>query len=203
MKKTILMTTLALAAVTAFGQTATSGSDSNSTSGSTSGALAVGGGLGTSTLNSTIGNRNSNTARGGAGGNGSATNSVTVNLGSAGDPSSGTGSGAQPVANAQDPVGSSSNPYHENIKTVGNPGAMSFGVSFSQYNCANTAGAGVGFMGGVVQLGGGLESAPCNARANASAFFQIAQTLAQSNPALSSQLFHAAILLIGNSTKDT
>jgi len=214
MKKTIVLTTLALATMTAFGQTADSGSSSNSTSGSTSGALAVGGGLSNATLNSTIGgnrnananrNTNTNTARGGNGGNAANTSNVTVNLGSAAGDPSGTGANAQPVANAQDPLGSAGNPQtiHENIKSVGNPGAMSFGVSFSQYNCANTAGAGVGFMGGVVQLGGGLESAPCNARANASAFFQIAQTLAQSNPQLSAQLFHAAILLIGNSTKDT
>jgi hypothetical protein len=80
---------------------------------------------------------------------------------------------------------------------------MSLGISFSQYNCANSAGGGVGFMGGVIQIGGGMESDPCNARANASAFYQIAQTLATTNPALSAQLFHAAILLIGNSTKST
>lgn len=89
------------------------------------------------------------------------------------------------------------------VKTVGTPGSMSLGISFSQYNCANSAGGGVGFMGGVIQIGGGMESDPCNARANASAFFQIAQTLATSNPALSAQLYHAAILLIGNSTKST
>jgi hypothetical protein len=86
---------------------------------------------------------------------------------------------------------------------VGNPGAVSYGVSFSQFNCANTAAVGAGWLGGVFQLGGGVESSPCNDRANASALFQIAGALAPSNATLSSQLYHAAILLIGNSTSET
>jgi hypothetical protein len=89
------------------------------------------------------------------------------------------------------------------MKTVGNPGAVSYGVSFSQYNCANTAAIGGGWLGGVLQLGGPLESGPCNARANASALFQLSQALATSNPAKSAQLFNAAVLLLGNSTTAT
>ena len=91
----------------------------------------------------------------------------------------------------------------QHIKNVGTPGSMSLGISFSQYNCANSAGGGVGFMGGVIQIGGGMESDPCNARANASAFFQIAQIVAPLDPVLAKQLYHAAILLVGNSTKST
>jgi hypothetical protein len=118
-----------------------------------------------------------------------------------GDPS---GTSAQPVANAQQvPNQQPSGTLKERIETVGNPGSSSYGISFSQYNCASTAGAGVGFMGGAFQFGVGKESDPCNARANAAALFSIAQTLAPTNAPLSAQLYHAAILLIGNSTKDT
>ena len=128
-----------------------------------------------------------------AGGN--ANSNVAVYLG---DPS-----GAPDAqANAQR-GGSPTQHVKQDVKTVGNPGSVSYGVSFSQFNCANTAAAGVGWLGGVIQLGGGLESAPCNDRANASALFQIAGVLAPSNATLSSQLYHAAILLIGNSTKET
>jgi hypothetical protein len=187
----LVLTALAAASFGAQAQTA----DVQTSSAAQSGALSIGGGSSNTSINSAIGgNRNRNIARGGD-------SSVIVNLGS-GDPAA-----AQTVApsvNAQQvPAGETTSHIREDLKTTGNPGAMSFGVSFSQYNCANTAGGGVGFMGGVVQIGGGLESTPCNDRANASAFFQIAQTLATSNPQLSAQLFHAAILLVGNSTKDT
>ena len=57
-------------------------------------------------------------------------------------------------------------------------------------------------MGGVIGIGGGMESDPCNARANASAFFRIAQIVAPLDPVLAKQLYHAAILLVGNSTKN-
>jgi hypothetical protein len=206
MKKLFLLTTLALATATAFAQTADVDQSSRTSSAATSGATAIGGGA--ASINSNIGGSRSFSGggAGGAGGNGSggaATSAVTVNLGStSGDPSGGTS--AQPVANAQQvPNSQPTGTLKERIETVGNAGSSSFGVSFSQYNCASTAGAGVGFMGGAFQFGVGKESDPCNARANAAALFSIAQTLAPTNAPLSAQLYHAAILLIGNSTKDT
>jgi hypothetical protein len=204
MKNFAVLTTLALAASAAFGQSADVTQSSQTTSSAQTSSMAIGGGQATSQINSSIGGSRAS-ARGGAGGNaaGGASNSnVTVNLGST-DPG-GSGSNATPNANSQNvPNGSGGGTIHESVKTVGNPGAMSFGVSFSQYNCANTAGVGVGFLGGAVSIGAGMESAPCNARANASALFSIAQAVATTNPQLSSQLFHAAILLIGNSTGST
>jgi hypothetical protein len=180
-------------------------------SGAQSGSTAIGGGQGTASVSSTIGGSRS-TSGGGAGGSGgngaggSAYSGVTVNVG---DPSgSGTGAtdpNASRSANAQSvpSASTSSQDIHERVTTVGNPGSSSYGVSFSQYNCASTAGAGVGFMGGAFQFGVGKESDPCNARANAAALFSIAQTLATTNPSLSAQLFRAAILLVGNSTGAT
>jgi hypothetical protein len=210
MKKLFLLTTLGLAAATAFAQTNDVPPLLGTSSAAKSGASAIGGGAGTANLNSSIGGSRSVSGggAGGAGGNGqggAANSNVTVNLGStSGDPSSGTGASAQPVANAQQvPSQQPSGTLKERIESVGNPGSSSYGVSFSQYNCASTAGAGVGFMGGAFQFGVGKESDPCNARANAAALFSIAQTLATTNSQLSAQLYHAAILLIGNSTKDT
>lgn len=92
---------------------------------------------------------------------------------------------------------------NDQLKTVGSPGAVSYGVAFSQFNCANTAAIGGGWLGGVFQLGGPLESGPCNARANAAALFQLSQSLESTDPVRSSQLFNAAILLLGNSTSAT
>jgi hypothetical protein len=134
---------------------------------------------------------------------GAASSNVTVNLGDPSGSTSGSDPNARTAANAQQVPADPTTRIKEDIKTVGNPGAVSYGVSFSQFNCANTAAAGVGWLGGVFQLGGGLESSPCNDRANASALFQIAGALAPSNAMLSSKLYHAAILLIGNSTKET
>jgi hypothetical protein len=194
MKNILLYSALCVACGGVHAQTASSVQTSSTSSAAQSGAMAIGGGLATSA------------SAGGAGGNGgngiggAASSNVTVNMGSS-DPS-GT---AQPVSNAQQTSGASdpTTRIKEDIKTVGNPGAVSYGVSFSQFNCANTAAVGAGWLGGVFQLGGGLESSPCNDRANASALFQIAGALAPSNATLSSQLYHAAILLIGNSTRET
>lgn len=203
MKQLLVTSMMALAISSAYAQTSDSTSTSGSTSGANAGSMAIGGGAVSATIG---GNTNRNTARGGAGGNGTggaASSNVTVNLGSTSgdDP---TSRAATPVANAQQ-AGTSqpSGTYKERIETVGSPGSMSYGVSFSQYNCANTAGVGAGFMGGAFQIGVGKESDPCNARANAAALFSIAQTLATANAQLSAQLYHAAILLIGNSTKET
>ena len=153
--------------------------------------MGIGGGAAQAGLSSDIRSSGNATATGG-----DPTAAVILNMGS---------SGTQGTAAAQQGGDAPTQHVESNskVKTVGTPGSMSLGISFSQYNCANSAGGGVGFMGGVVQIGGGVESDPCNARANASAFFQIAQTLATSNPTLSAQLYHAAILLIGNSTKST
>lgn len=212
MKNLILLTTLAMAATSAFAQTAGTNNalvqnSSTTSSSAQSGAMAIGGGSVSSSIN------NRTTSRGGAGGAGGnaagGSSAVTVNVGSSGasDPSGSSGTGANPtgVANAQDPSGTSQpkGTYKESIETVGSPGSMSYGVSFSQFNCANTAGVGAGFMGGAFQIGIGKESNPCNDRANASALYQIATTLAPTNAPLSAQLYHAAILLIGNSTSDT
>lgn len=195
MKNILLYSALCVACGGVHAQSASSVQTATTSSAAQSGAMAVGGGLATSV---------SGGGAGGAGGNGAggaASSNVTVNLGST-DPSS--GSNAQPVSNAQQTAaGDPTTRIKEDIKTVGNPGAVSYGVSFSQFNCANTAAVGAGWLGGVFQLGGGLESSPCNDRANASALFQIAGALAPSNGQLSSQLYHAAILLIGNSTKET
>lgn len=203
MKQLLIATALALAAAHSFAQTANTSTSSETSSGAQAGSMAIGGGA----VNATIGgSTNRNTARGGAGGNGVASSNVTVNLGStSGDPSSSdpTSRSATPVANAQQGTSQPSGTFKESIQTVGSPGSMSYGVSFSQYNCANTAGVGAGFMGGAFQIGVGKESNPCNARANAAALFSIAQTLATSNQQLSAQLYHAAILLIGNSTSET
>ncbi|MGF6792749.1 hypothetical protein [Paraburkholderia sp. 35.1] len=189
MKNVLLLSVLALACCNAHAQSATS----TSSGAAQAGAIAIGGGASTSN------------ALGGAGGNGqggAASSAVTVNIGST-DPTSGgdpaTASNAQQVASGA----GSTTQVKETLKTVGNPGAASYGVSFSQFNCANTAAVGAGWLGGVFQLGGGVESSPCNDRANASALFQIAGALQTTNAALSSQLYHAAILLIGNSTKET
>lgn len=190
MKRILVLSALALA-TGAYAQTATTNSAAQSS------AMGIGGGAATS---SSMG------GAGGAGGNGSggaASSNVTVNLANpSGDPSA-TDPNAQRSANAQQVPSGGSDTIRERITTVGSPGSMSYGVSFSQYNCANTAGLGVGFMGGAFQLGGGHESDPCNARANASALFSIAQAVATTNPSLSAQLFHAAILLVGNSTSAT
>ncbi|WP_395066121.1 hypothetical protein [Paraburkholderia silvatlantica] len=188
MKNVLLLSVLALACCNANAQTSSSTSDSAAQAGAQAGATAVGGGAATSA---------SQGGAGGSGGTGTASSNVTVNLGST-DPSS-----AGQTSNAQQAGSGTTTQIKESIKTVGNPGAASYGVSFSQYNCANTAAAGVGWLGGVFQLGGGVESGPCNDRANASALFQIAGALQTSNGALSSQLYHAAILLIGNSTRET
>lgn len=201
MKQILIATALALAAAHSFAQTANTSTSSETSSGAQAGSMAIGGGA----VNATIGgNTNRNTARGGAGGNGSASSNVTVNLGStSGDPSSASDPTRSATAAAQQVAQQPKGTYKESIETVGNPGSMSYGVSFSQYNCANTAGVGAGFMGGAFQIGVGKESNPCNARANAAALFSIAQTLATSNQQLSAQLYHAAILLIGNSTSET
>jgi hypothetical protein len=208
MKKIFLLTTLALAANIAFAQSANVPPLLGTSSAANSSASAIGGGQGTASINSNIGGSRSVSGggAGGSGGNGSggaANSAVTVNLGStATDPSSDPN--ARQAANAQQvPNQQPSGTLKERIESVGNPGSSSYGVSFSQYNCASTAGAGVGFMGGAFQFGVGKESDPCNARANAAALFSIAQTLATTNSQLSAQLYHAAILLIGNSTKDT
>ena len=176
----LLLAALALTTSSAFAQTMSLGTNSTATTSS----LAQGPGSGGVATGGTA------TATGG-----DPTAAVILNMNS---PSA----SPQPTAAAQ---GGDLPTQHveSKVKTVGTPGSMSLGISFSQYNCANSAGGGVGFMGGVIQIGGGMESDPCNARANASAFFQIAQTLATSNPALAAQLYHAAILLIGNSTKST
>lgn len=199
MKKLLVSTAMGLSCCAAWAQTANSGAMADSTSNTQSSALAVGGGLSSATNAST--NRNSNSARGGNSSANGGNSNVTVNLGSAaGDPS---GSGAQPNSAAQlDPNGTTTH-IKESIQTVGNPGAVSYGVSFSQYNCANTASVGAGFLGGVFQFGGGVESNPCNARANASALFTLAQGLATSNADMSAKLYRAAVLLIGHSTKAT
>jgi len=201
MKNILLCVALGAACGSALAQTTTS-----SSSGATSGSMAIGGGA--ASLSSTIGGSRSISqgGTGGAGGSaagGAASSNVTVNLGTT-DPSGSSG-GADPVSAAQQTSGSGSTTTHikESVQTVGNPGAVSYGVSFSQFNCANTASLGAGFLGGVFQFGGGVESQPCNDRANASALFQIAGALQTSNAALAAQLYRASILLIGNSTKET
>lgn len=222
-KNYLTVTIFALAASSAFAQTTdgttggttqTTQSTTASTSGAQSGAMAIGGGLGTSTLNSTIGGsttRNSNriNASGGNGGNGqggSGTSNVTVNLGTSATDPSGTGANGtaaardQTTAAATDPVNRSD--IHETIKTTGNPGSMSFATSFSQFNCANSGGIGAGWLGGVFNIGGPLESGPCNARANANALAVLAQAVPADNP-LRGQLVEAAIRLIANSTSAT
>jgi len=205
MKKILMATALAMVAGATFGQTANSGAGATSNSGAVGTATAVGGGMSSSSMSSTIGG-SAASARGGAGGNSTAaggTSAVTVNFTSgsgASDPSSGTGAGQ--TAAAQIP-GDPTTHIKESIQTVGNPGAVSYGVSFSQYNCANTASVGAGFLGGVFQFGGGVESNPCNARANASALFTLAQGMASSNAEMSARLYRAAVLLIGHSTKAT
>jgi hypothetical protein len=192
MKHILVVTALGLVFAQAHAQS------SQTTSTTQSNSMGIGGGASSSV---------SQGGAGGSGGNGSggaATSAVTVNLGAStgsGDPSSDPN--ASRSANAQQTPTSSTTDLHERVTTVGNPGSSSYGVSFSQYNCASTAGAGVGFMGGAFQFGVGKESDPCNARANAAALFSIAQTLATSNPSLSAQLFRAAILLVGNSTGAT
>jgi hypothetical protein len=192
MRKVLFGTVLALAASATFAQ-----SSANTNSSAQTSSMGIGGGAAQAGLSSDI----RSIAGGGAGGTaqangGDPTAAVILNMGS---------DGTQGAANAQQGSGGGTTTTNVNskVKTVGTPGSMSLGISFSQYNCANSAGGGVGFMGGVVQIGGGMESDPCNARANASAFYQIAQTLATSNPDLAKQLYHAAILLIGNSTKST
>ncbi|WP_028210762.1 hypothetical protein [Paraburkholderia mimosarum] len=194
MKNILSLCVLALACCNAYAQTAQSTSNSGATAGAQAGATAIGGGAATSTSSGGAG------GNGGNGNGGAASSNVTVNLGS----SNPSGAGANPTnASAVDPSGGTTTHVKESLQTVGNPGAVSYGVSFSQFNCQSTAALGAGFMGGVFQLGGGVESGPCNDRANASALFQIAGALQKDNAALSSQLYHAAILLIGNSTKET
>jgi hypothetical protein len=179
--KRIISIVAALASTAAFGQATMTTNSAAMTS-----SMGIGGGAASSEVRSS-GNA---TATGG-----DPTAAVILNMAPA---------ATQPVANAQQGSGGETTTnVNSKVKSVGTPGSMSLGISFSQYNCANSAGGGVGFMGGVIQIGGGMESDPCNARANASAFYQIAQTLATSNPTLSAQLYHAAILLIGNSTKST
>jgi hypothetical protein len=192
MRKVLIGTVLAVAAGAAFAQ-----SSANTNSSAQTSSMGIGGGAAQAGLSSDI----RSVAGGGAGGTaqangGDPTAAVILNMGT---------SGTQGTAAAQQGSGGGETTTNVNskVKSVGTPGSMSLGISFSQYNCANSAGGGVGFMGGVVQIGGGMESDPCNARANASAFYQIAQTLATSNPDLAKQLYHAAILLIGNSTKST
>jgi len=98
--------------------------------------------------------------------------------------------------------GSSNPTYKSEIKTVGNPGAMSLATAFSQFNCANSAGVGAGWLGGVFNLGGPIESGPCNARANASALVGIAGMLDAKDP-MRAKLVEAAVRLVGDSTGAT
>jgi hypothetical protein len=182
MKTVIALSVLALYASGSYAQS--EDYNQRTSSSAKSNSSAIGGGQGVA---------NSAGGAGGAGGN--SLSSVQINLA---EPS------AAPTAAAANTSGSlPTQKIEQRVTSVGNAGSSSYGVSFSQYNCASTAGAGVGFMGGAFQFGVGKESDPCNARANASAIFAIAQTLAATNPTLAAQLFHAAILLIGNSTKDT
>lgn len=101
-------------------------------------------------------------------------------------------------------LGSASNPIvnKTELKTVGNPAAMSLAASFSQYNCANSGGIGGGWLGGALSIGGPLESGPCNARANAAALVGLASALPNEDP-MKRQLIDAAIRLIGESTSAT
>jgi hypothetical protein len=193
MKQIFAVTLLSLAASGAFAQTANSGanSGSNSSSGSIAGANV-----------SDIGNSSAraNSSSGALSGSLSSarTGDQTVN-----SRNQQAQQQQQGQVNGQSVEFTSINNGSDSVKTVGNPGAVSYGVSFSQYNCANTAAIGGGWLGGVLQLGGPLESGPCNARANASALFQMAQSLAATDPKRSAQLYNAAILLIGNSTAAT
>jgi hypothetical protein len=191
MKHIFAATVLSLAAAGAFAQTANSGANSGSNSNSNSTAGAIVSDIGSSRANSNSGAL--------SGSNSSATTgNQTVN--------SRNQQGQQQQQgqiNGQNVEFTSINNGSDQVKTVGNPGAVSYGVSFSQYNCANTAAIGGGWLGGVLQLGGPLESGPCNARANASALFQMAQALAATDPQRSARLYDAAILLIGNSTAAT
>lgn len=224
-KNYLTVTIFSLAASSAFAQTTdgTTGGTTQTTQTTTqtnsaaqSGAMAIGGGLGTSTLNSTIGGsttRNSNriNASGGNGGNaagGAGTSNVTVNLGTSATDPSGTSGSANTGAAAKDQSVAAADPnysrtdIHETLKTTGNPGSMSFATSFSQFNCANSGGIGAGWLGGVFNIGGPLESGPCNARANANALAVLAQAVPADNP-LRGQLVEAAIRLIANSTSAT
>jgi hypothetical protein len=193
MKHIFAATVLSLAAAGAFAQTANSGanSGSNSSSGSVAGANV-------SDIGNSAARSNSNSAALSGSTSIASTGNQTVN--------SRNQQGQQQQQgqiNGQSVDFTSINNGADSVRTVGNPGAVSYGMSFSQYNCANTAAIGGGWLGGVLQLGGPLESGPCNARANASALFQMAQTLAATDPQRSARLYDAAILLIGNSTPAT
>jgi hypothetical protein len=205
--KLIAVSVLMLACSGAWAQTTTSGSESGSSSTAT--------GVGVGGTNSNV---VSNTGSSQAGANSVSSSGANSSLN--GQITGATGGNASSSANnhvsnnqgqnqkqAQDQVNGQTVNFNstsaDSVKTVGTPGAVSYGVSFSQFNCANTAAVGGGWLGGVLQLGGPLESGPCNARANAAALFQMSQALATSDPTKSAQLFNAAVLLIGNSTSST
>ncbi len=187
-------------------------SNSNSTSGSNStsniNARNTNMGNGASTSTSSSGSRSGSYASSG----GAANSQVVVNF-SGTDPASGSsgnsGTSAQPQSLAQQTpqgadLGSASNPItsKSEVKTVGNPGAMSFSSAFSQYNCANTGGIGGGWLGGALNIGGPIESGPCNARANAAALMSMATMYPDGDP-MKRKLLDAAVRLVGDSTGAT
>jgi hypothetical protein len=185
MKQIIVATLLSLAAASAFAQSATAGANSGSNSGALSSASVSD--IGNSRANSNSGALSGSTAT-------ARTGDQSVNSSNGQQQQQGQISGQSVTFNSTS---------SDSVKTTGAPGAVSYGVSFSQFNCANTAAIGGGWLGGVLQLGGPLESGPCNARANAAALFQMAQTLVTTDPQRAAQLYKAAILLIGNSTTAT